>query len=227
MHPALEIIAHLGRTEPSMLRPEQTLSSLKLSKSLGLNVLRSALERKFQRKPLLFGPSTTIGEVLAQIDPGSATAAETNILPLAARNPARWNRPAMIPSVKPASIDNMTFGHGIDIQEIASLPDPPAVPEADPFFNDHFAATELAAVKTRPDARAHLTGLWCAKEAIRKSHPDLLQTASHEIIISHDSNGRPIVHFSNADIQHRFEVTLSISHSAAYAIASAIIRTRR
>jgi phosphopantetheine--protein transferase-like protein len=227
MHPALEIIAHLGRTDPTTLRPEQSLSSLTLSKSLGLSVLRSALERKFQRKPLRLEWNTTIGEVLAQIEAGGVTAGEASTPSPTGRDPAPSNRPGAMPSAKSAGLDDMIFGHGIDIQEIASLPELPAVPGADPFFDDHFSATELAAGKARSDTRAHLAGLWCAKEAIRKSHPELLETAWREIIVSHDSNGRPIVHFTNADIQRRFQVTVSISHSAAYAVASAIVRARR
>ena len=100
------------------------------------------------------------------------------------------------------------------------MPEPSGERAADPFYASHFTAAELAGAAKRADARTHLCGLWCAKEAVRKSDPALAGLAYCEIAIEHDAAGRPLVrlaHGSNA-----FSISLSISHSAAYAMASAI-----
>jgi len=228
MHPALAVIAQIARTDAARLSPEITLNRLGLSSSLGLSIMQSALERRFQRRlgPLTW--QTTVGEVLAAFD-GAPLAAATMATPIGAGSTAgplqasgpfggRVHR-------APGNGAWPRIGHGVDIQEIAALPELGGNGPATDFFSSHFTAAELAAAAGKPEPRAHLCGLWCAKEAIKKSDPALAALAFAEIEISHAADGRPLVALPSAPEWRRFMVTVSISHSAAYAVASALTLT--
>jgi hypothetical protein len=45
-HPAVQIVARLAGMDPGTVSPDATLGSLGLKSSLGLGILRSALERR-------------------------------------------------------------------------------------------------------------------------------------------------------------------------------------
>jgi holo-[acyl-carrier protein] synthase len=230
MHPAVATIAQIARTEAASLAPDLPLGKLGLGTSLGLGLLRSALERKFQRKLRPLTWQMTVGQVTAMLD-GVETAPEAQPVPLPAGAPpvARAVQPSgpfggrtrTAPAPAP-----LALGHGVDIQEIAALPETGGDFATQPFFQEHFSPRELAAAKDRADLRAHLCGLWCAKEAVKKSDPALLALTFAEIELTHDAAGRPLVQLGAPGLGGRFTVAVSISHSAAYAVASAITQRR-
>jgi holo-[acyl-carrier protein] synthase len=230
LHPVFSIIGQLARMEPSQLQPEWSLDRLGLNSSLGLGVLRSALERRFGRRLGTLTWRTTLAEVVAAVDaegtgaapadgesPGQIRAAADPVSgPFGGR---QRNPPALVPPV-PA------LGHGIDLQEIAALPPWNAGPEAQAFYCDHFTAAERTAAEQRPDPRAHLCGVWCAKEAIRKSDPELCGLGPAEIAVESGPTGKPCARLLRPGWPERFAIALSISHSANYAVASAITQRR-
>jgi holo-[acyl-carrier protein] synthase len=243
MDPVLDVIARIARVEPESLKPEMTLGAVGLHTSLGLGIVRSALERRFKRelRPLTW--ETTIGQVQESLDkvaqassPAVSTmAGEPRLRPAERKTPAR-QAPALpartAPSGPfggrvraPASRAPAALGHGVDIQEIAAMPDPAGERAADPFYAGHFTPGELAGAATRPDPKSHLCGLWCAKEAIRKSDPELAGLPFQEIAIEHAANGAPQACLAGTAAA-RFAISLSISHSVAYAVASAITQRR-
>lgn len=221
MHEAVSVIAQIARTDPNALTPERTLGSLGLNKSLGLSVVRAALERKFQCKLASLRWQSTIADILAEL--AGAPVAPSTGFPAAAISPALSSR-----RVAPQARDeNIGWGHGIDIQEIAVLPEFTVGSDLAPFYPEHFSAKELDSAKSHADPRAHLAGLWCAKEAVRKAHPSLAQIPFSAIVIGHDAAGRPNVTLPGGGPIHPWSILISISHSTAYAVASAIVRPSR
>lgn len=221
MHPALEIIARIARADAGAVAPGQTLGKLGLGTSLGLSVLQSALERRFKRKLRPLAWRMTVAELLAATDGAEQTVA-TNLAssegtPVRPKNPSGpfGGRTRAISPAAPV------WGHGVDLQDIAAMPATDGE-GATAFYEQHFTAAELAGAELRPDQRAHLCGLWCAKEAVRKSDPALLALAPREIVIESDSDGRPRVRLERSVLEAQFQIVLSISHSTAYAMASAI-----
>ena len=230
MDPALDVIARIARVEPGALTPETTLGALGLRSSLGLGILQSALERRLQRKLGPFTWETTIAQVLESLDK-VAQASPPAVVETAGGTPAlpRIAFPASGPFGgrlrTPANPAPAALGHGVDIQEIAAMPEPAGDRAADPFYAGHFTPGELAGAATRADPKSHLCGLWCAKEAIRKSDPALAALAFVDIAIEHAANGAPQARLAGPAAA-RFAISLSISHSAAYAVASAITQRR-
>jgi len=221
MNAVLSVLAQIGRTDPALLRPDQTLNSININKSLGLALLRSALERKFQRKFAWIQWETTIQQLLDAADgTGGAGSAQANVRdnvfhaprPSASGASNRWS-----------GAGAHVLGHGVDIQDISSLPETSGKWEENPFYAEHFTSEELAAARSRPNARAHLAGLWSAKEAVKKSDPELMALEFKDITIIHDASGRPSVRVPDGKLRGDVGVMVSISHSATFAFASAIV----
>jgi len=84
-----------------------------------------------------------------------------------------------------------TGGIGIDIEDVASLPQAEDYREHS-FYRDNFSPAEIAHCLLQPHVRASFCGLWAAKEAILKSAPQLTRlTRLIDIEIEHDGAGRP------------------------------------
>ncbi len=221
MHPALEIIAGIARAEAGALDPEQTLGKLGLGTSLGLSVLQCALERRFKRKLRPLAWTMTVAELLAATDGAEQTVATNPTSSESARvRPKTPSGPfgGRMRAISPAAL---VLGHGVDLQELSTMPATDGEGAA-AFYELHFTAAELAGAELRPDQRAHLCGLWCAKEAVRKSDPVLFALAPREIVIESDANGRPGVRLERSVLDAQFQIILSISHSTTYAMASVI-----
>jgi len=118
------------------------------------------------------------------------------------------------------------LGHGIDIEEIEALPQWRQDPAANAFYSSHFTPGELKTAEARPDPRAHLCGIWCAKEAVKKSDPALLTLDFRDIQVTNDAAGRPCVRFERQEVEARFVTVVSISHSRSFAVGSAITLLR-
>lgn len=97
---------------------------------------------------------------------------------------------------------------GIDIQDVAELPDCVDYWE-DEFYKMKFAPEEIAYGVSRKDPKETFAGIYSCKEALVKCD-NTLEWSS--IVISHDANGGP--QFA--------DYCLSISHSGGNAIAVAV-----
>jgi holo-[acyl-carrier protein] synthase len=224
MHPAFEVIARISRKDPASLGPEQRLDQLGLNSSMGLGVLRSALQRKFSVSVASLGRKMTIGEVIGLLDRtgvnGVAAAASPALRPVTASAPRPVAAAAIPPVTSPPSPPLPALpAHGVDLEEIASLPPWPPDGDGRSFYEDHFTADELAQAGAHPSPPEHLCGIWCAKEAVKKCSAELMSLNWRDIEISGGPGGIPSVRLTPPA---PWQFSLSISHTAAYAVASVL-----
>ena len=130
---------------------------------------------------------------LSKEDPGSAVPS--------------WSIPANT-GVDIRSID--IPGIGIDVEEIASLPETTDFRNAE-FYKMNFSPEEMAYCILQQDPYASFAGLFAAKEAIVKAGGHPIGRSFNTIRITHSAAGRPM-HAGYA---------ISISHSAGIAAAVA------
>jgi holo-[acyl-carrier protein] synthase len=204
MSVVIENIERITGRESSDIKPHSTLTSLGLSPSIGLNLLRGSLERALGYELPELTWKMTVAEVVALT--------ERPATPL----PAMPHGPAALSTVLPS------FGLGMDLEEIQALPIATDF-RAHDFYRAHFSPTELSTAFLKPDPRVHLCGIYCAKEAVKKSHPDLLHLRMLDIGISHDENGRPLVSLTDANLQRRFLFQISITHTSSVAAATCLV----
>ena len=94
------------------------------------------------------------------------------------------------------------MGIGIDIEEVAALPEADDYREH-PFFQDNFTSAEIAYCVRRPDVRASFCGTWAAKEAYLKS--GMLSssvTKLNMVEVGRDAVGRPTIPGCSISISH-------------------------
>lgn len=68
-----------------------------------------------------------------------------------------------------------------------------------------------------------LTGIWCAKEAVVKALYELEPLLPNQIEISYMQSGRPYAKAHHVTYKNQYEVDISISHTAEYAVAHAVV----
>ena len=108
------------------------------------------------------------------------------------------------------------------MQEIASLPNADDYREH-AFYSGNFTPQELATAVLRPNPRAHLCGLFCAKEAAKKSHRALLDVRMSDLSILPDDMGRPVLHVADAVAAAAgMRFLVSITHTETFAAATCI-----
>jgi holo-[acyl-carrier protein] synthase len=221
----LQAIAKISRKELVTIQPHLSLGSLSLSSSFGLTALRSLLESGSgtQLPPLTTG--MTVGTVLGLLG-GAGQPTPVPEQPGAHAGPVAGARaentaPLGLASAgAPPGLSGM--GLGLDLQEIDALPLARDY-RTDPFYASHFLPSEIAGAMLRPDPRAHLCGLFCAKEAAKKTHPDLLNLRMTEFVVSHDAAGRPSLALTGESPAARpFRFLVSITHTERYAAATCL-----
>lgn len=199
---ALQTVSRITRRPRRELQLTLTLGELGLSSSLGLSTLRSALQRQFQVELPPLQWSMTLAELLGG---APSPTPSSSILP---RPPAgNWQ----------------VVGLGVDLEEVESL----RSLLAEGVQDQHFSPSELARAGTHPQPEQHLCGIFCAKEALKKSHPALLDLPLLAIEIGHDEAGRPRIEALGEGLLKRFQFQLSISHTPHYATATVIVLGRQ
>lgn len=213
-------LAKMSRRRPETIEGHLSLVSLGIGSSFGLSALRSVLESASGAKLPVFTPQIKVDELVNLTNGGgvaSAPAPASRPAPLPAqRRPI--NAPA--PRQAPAAASAGQFGLGMDMQDISVLPQADDF-RTDPFYASHFSPAEIATAALRPSPRAHLAGLFCAKEALKKSHPYLLNLRMDEIVVTHDSAGRPTIAVT-APTEQAFQFLVSITHTAQIAAATCV-----
>jgi holo-[acyl-carrier protein] synthase len=76
---------------------------------------------------------------------------------------------------------------------------------------------------TKGNPAQTLTGIWCAKEAVVKALYELEPLLPNQIEISYTQSGRPYVKAHHVSNQNHYELDISISHTAEYAVAHAVV----
>lgn len=215
----ITIIARMARLRPDEIHEQAALTSLGLRSSFGLSALRSAVEATTKRKlPSLKG-SMSVGDLI-KLAGGEALPAT----PAPATAPARPPAPARaaatpVTRTSPGFAMPANFNIGLDMQEVAVFPltDDFRTHE---FYAAHFSAAEIATAILRPLPRQHFCGLFCAKEAVKKSHPRLLDIRMGDLYIDHAADGRPTVRIAeHALADCPFQFRLSITHTELFSAA--------
>ena len=223
-------IARITRMRPNDVHGHVTLATIGLNSSFGLSALRSLLEVEAGRRL----PPLTVNMTVDQVLTLFASHSTSIPLPNSTSSPvATTSRSVVRPFAQTASLTALNsrpmrylppanLGMGMDMQEIASLPRV-ADFRSDVFYTSHFTSQELATAVLRPEPLTHLCGIFCAKEAAKKSHPELLNVRMNQLFVSHDEHGRPMLNVSNDAIPPgRFQFILSITHTAQVAAATCI-----
>ena len=105
---------------------------------------------------------------------------------------------------------------GIDIENIASLPKTNDF-RTEGFYIDNFGEKEIAYCILQKNPYSSFAGLFAAKEAIIKAENKYQNIKFKDILISHDTNGRPSFN----------EINISISHTDETAVAVAFTETEK
>ena len=223
-------IGRLARKKPTDVQGHITLATIGLNSSFGLSALRSLLEVEAGGRL----PPLTVFMTVDQVVTLLASASTSILAPVSSKpSVALTSRSELRPKPltgSPVALSPRTLrylppanlGIGMDIQEIASLPKVADL-RSDVFYTSHFSSQELATAVLRPEPLTHLCGIFCAKEAAKKSHPELLNVRMDQISVSHDENGRPMLNVSNDAIPiGRFQFIISITHTAHVAAATCL-----
>lgn len=208
MEEIVNAIAAAIRTDAARVTPEASLQSLGVGSSIVLEILRTALERRFQKTMPPLSLAMKVNELMALVRNEDTVQAEIREIPY----PTTQTTPT--PSLL------SLVGVGIDIEEVESLPDVSHLRDH-PFYMASFSPEELAVAILKPDPRAHLCGIFCAKEAVRKCSPSLISLRFDEILTFHE-NGKPGVTTTFPKLNGVFRFELSISHTSCYATAIVI-----
>jgi holo-[acyl-carrier protein] synthase len=199
----INAIARLVRRKADEIDPNLSLASIGVTASFGLSALRSQIEAQTGQKLPVFDMNMTIERLIDM---------SANVQPVPSLPAPKFNFSDMF--VAGSGI----IGVGLDMQEIAPFPHA-ADFRTDPFYRAHFSPREIATALLRPDARAHFCGLFCAKEAVKKSHPLLLKLRMEEISIAHEPDGRPALSLADPRLDSQFRFMISITHADHYGMA--------
>jgi len=216
-------ICRMTRRNVGDVQGHLSLASTGLSSSFGLTALRSVLESQGYGPLPALAPTMTV-DALVDLVVGTPQAVDGSATSPAAI-PATTSPAARSATPRSATAAALPIGLGIDMQEIASFPAADDFREH-PFYAGTFAPQELATAVLRPNPRAHLCGLFCAKEAAKKSHPALLDVRMSDLCVLPDETGRPVLRVADsvaAAAGLRFLV--SITHTDTVAAATCVALT--
>jgi len=212
----LRIIAEISGKKTEEINPVSNLNTLKISSSIGILKLQSALEKRFKKKlkPLSLNMNAVmIAKQLGVKVNDDQLKAEKNIKA----------EKKSIKSYDVGKYESNSFDIflGVDIEEVENLPKA-ANFRTHEFYSSQFNDKELSYAMLMPDPYIHLCGMFCAKESLKKSAPDLIDLPFNEIIVSHNSAKRPFIGTIHNDINLKYQFKVSISHTEKYAMASVI-----
>ena len=114
---------------------------------------------------------------------------------------------------------------GTDIQEVARIK---KAMEIDGFINKILLPKEQEYVNKFKDAESHITGFFCAKEAVMKALGDCKKISFKDIEIDHNEFGAPIAILSGEakrvfDSLEASDIQISISQTENFATAMCVI----
>lgn len=224
-------IARVARKNVKDVGEHVSLQSLGLNASFGLNAVRSLIEAATKTKLPVITLQTRVGELVEMstsqrhdtvesLVVGGVNAGKSGALVVAEQQHYRAIGDPSIGGVVPPVAT--AFGLGLDIQEVDDFPSCDDYRSSD-FYKGLFSPREIATAMLRHDPRVHLSGIFCAKEAVKKSHPKLIHLRMDEITIEHDASGKPLVLISKLESCPTSPVfTLSISHTSRMAAATCL-----
>lgn len=212
----IRIIAEISGKKTEEITPDSILSALRINSSIGILKLQSALEKKFNKKLKPISMNVKVAMIAQQLGlDGNSVAVNTER--------TKREEKELEDSFKTVKHD---YGFwdifiGVDIEEVASLPKTGNL-RTHEFYSSQFSDAELSYALLMPDPYVHLCGMFCAKEAFKKSSPDLIEVPMNEIIISHNSAQRPSISTVHDSINRKYQFKISISHTEKFATATII-----
>lgn len=219
MDAVVEIVSKITGKEQSKISPKSTLRSLGITSSIEILKIQSALERKFNQKLSPIGDKWTINKIAAQVGESQGNEPEV-IKPALSQTKLSSNGNLNGTSKGTQFLSSTDLYIGVDIEEITNLPATSNYRNHD-FYRSQFSNEELSYALLGPEPKMHLCGMFCAKEALKKSAPELIDLRMDEIKVEHQ-NGRPLIKTSHDSINSRFDFQVSISHSQHYAVATVL-----
>ena len=124
----------------------------------------------------------------------------------------------------------MIIGVGIDIVDVRRI-DSILRKFKEQFLNKIYTDAEIRFCYSRSDAVSSLAKMFSLKEATIKALSDAKGIGWHDMQISHDENGKPIMNLSGKALEHlkkktsNFNIQVSVSDEKKYAIAYVIIES--
>lgn len=111
---------------------------------------------------------------------------------------------------------------GTDIVEVERIK---KAAQSEHFLTRVFAAGELEYFRAKGDDWRSLAGMWCVKEAVAKALGTGVVFALTDIELTHEKSGKPValLHGKAKSLLGNRSVEVSVSHTDAYAAATAII----
>jgi holo-[acyl-carrier protein] synthase len=222
MDNVVDIIATISGKSRDRLVPDANLRSLGITSSIEILKIQSAIERKFGRKLSPIGDTWTIDKIAAQVGQSQNNGDAANKPTTKTSNSQisiQQNNSSNVSAVSPAlNIGGLFIG--IDIEEVEHLPVTSNYRVHD-FYQSLFTNEEISYAMLKSETRLHLCGIFCAKEALKKSAPELIQLRMEEIQVYHQQE-RPFIKTVHDSINSMFNFQLSISHSNHYAVATVL-----
>lgn len=99
---------------------------------------------------------------------------------------------------------------GIDIEQVSALPKTNDF-RNEGFYTDNFSEKEIAYCILQPNAYASFAGLFAAKEAIVKANNQYKNIKFNQIIITHNTLGKPTFEGVNISISHTNESAVAVA----------------
>jgi holo-[acyl-carrier protein] synthase len=217
MDTVIEIISIISGKERDRLTPTANLRSLGITSSIEILKIQSAIERKFERKLPPLGDTWTIDKIAAQVGQSRSNGAEETTPAIGTIHTSPDNA-SISPNGKVSRSNVGGLFIGVDIEEVDRLPVTSNYRTHD-FYSSLFHHEEISYALLKSEPRIHLCGIFCAKEALKKSAPALIQLRMDEIQVYH-RQGRPSITTIHSSIDSMFDFQLSISHSNHYAVAT-------
>lgn len=218
------LVAKLTRGKAEDIRDHVSLGSLGLGASIGLVSLRSSLERETSSALPPLDLKMKISDLVKLIEVPEA-AGRTGPMMGRPTLPADPKSPATEAPFPAAFQADRAIEHrniGIDIQDIDSFPVASDY-RTHEFYSANFLQSELATAMLRADLRSHLAGVFCAKEAAKKTHHALLNLRMTEFCVVHDQHGAPFLRLTDPEnLTIAFRFCISISHTQRLAAANCL-----
>lgn len=99
---------------------------------------------------------------------------------------------------------------GIDIEQISSLPKTNDY-RTEGFYTDNFSDKEISYCILQPNPAASFAGLFAAKEAIVKANNQYKNTKYNQLVITHNSSGKPEFAGMNISISHTEDTAVAVA----------------
>lgn len=208
MEQVVSIVANIAGKSPQQVTPETSLSSLGINSSIQILKVQSALERKYQQKLPFLADSWTLKRIAAQV--GEAITDNNGAIAPTATE--------VRPTEAAKELNLGAISIGLDLEEVDNLPDTSNY-RTHEFYQTQFTPEEISYALLKNDPKQHLCGIFCAKEALKKAHTELINLRMEEIVVTH-RKGKPIITTGDRAINARFNFQLSISHTQKYAAAT-------